>query len=251
MQMKRFGVAIALVVGLVAVAAVLRHAVDPDALWKIVHNRCVPDQAGRSDPAPCVLVDLTKRWAVFKDAVGDTQFLLLATDPVTGVEDPLVLAPQAPNYWGAAWDARRFVAQRARRSLTNDQVALAINSRAARSQNQLHIHVDCVRSDVHDALHLMQSQFTTTWIRTRIGREEYKIRRIGLQDLHDKNLFSLVAEQLAPGQGMDLETIVLIGATSHDEDGFDLLVGRAGVDGNRGSGEILQDHSCAIARTAP
>jgi CDP-diacylglycerol pyrophosphatase len=251
MQMKRFDLAIALVIGLVAIADILLHVADPDALWKIVHDRCVPDQASRSDPAPCVLVDLTKRWAVFKDAVGNTQFLLLATDRVTGVEDPLVLEPQAPNYWEAAWEARRFVAQRARRSLTNDQVALAINSRAARSQNQLHIHLDCVRSDVRDALHLKQPQITTTWIRTQLGDDEYKIRRIGLQDLHDKNLFALVAEQLEPGQGMDLETIVLIGATSHDEDGFDLLVGRAGVGGNNGSGETLQDHSCAIARTAP
>ena len=249
--MKRLVVAAAVVSGLAAIAFVVVRAADPDALWRIVHDRCVPDQASRGDPAPCVLVDLTQGWAVFKDAVGNTQFLLLATDRITGVEDPLVLAPRAPNYWEAAWQARRFVMQRASRSLSDDQLALAINSRPGRSQNQLHIHVDCVRPDVRDALRLMQSQITSTWIRTRIAGEEYKIRQIGTEDLHDKNLFALVAEQLEPGQEMDLETIVLVGATSHDEGGFDLLVGRAGTGGNRGSGEALQDHGCAVAQRAP
>jgi CDP-diacylglycerol pyrophosphatase len=246
--MKKLGVAVALVVGLAAVGLFLGH--DPDALWKIVHDRCVPGQAGRGDPAPCTLVDLTKGWAVFKDAVGNTQFLLLATDRVTGVEDPLILAPQASNYWQAAWEARRFVAQRAQRSLTDDQLSLAINSRAARSQNQFHIHVDCIRPEVRDALRLMQPQITTSWIRSKIAGQEYNIRQIGTEDLRDKNLFALVAEQLEHGHGMDLETIVLVGTTSPDQTGFDLLVGRAGIGANRGSGEALQDHGCAIARSA-
>src|ERR1700744_3058357 len=34
------------------------HAADPDALWKIVHGRCVPDQQANGKPAPCVSVSL-------------------------------------------------------------------------------------------------------------------------------------------------------------------------------------------------
>ena len=34
------------------------RAADPDALWKIVHDKCVPDQEQNGDPAPCALVDL-------------------------------------------------------------------------------------------------------------------------------------------------------------------------------------------------
>ena len=44
------------------------------------------------------------------------------------------------------------VEQRAGHGLPCDWVSLAINSAAARSQNQLHIHVDCVRADVRKAL---------------------------------------------------------------------------------------------------
>ena len=34
------------------------RAADPDALWRIVHDKCVPDQEQNGDPAPCALVDL-------------------------------------------------------------------------------------------------------------------------------------------------------------------------------------------------
>jgi CDP-diacylglycerol pyrophosphatase len=35
-----------------------RRTADPDVLWKLVHDKCVPDQQQRGDPAPCALVDL-------------------------------------------------------------------------------------------------------------------------------------------------------------------------------------------------
>ena len=56
---------------------------DPTALWTIVHDQCVPDQEASSDPAPCSLVDLDAgEWhgyAVLKDLVGATQFLVIPT----------------------------------------------------------------------------------------------------------------------------------------------------------------------------
>jgi CDP-diacylglycerol pyrophosphatase len=221
---------------------------DHNALWKIVHDRCAPEQAGHHNPAPCALVNLAEGWAVYKDSHGNTQFLLIPTDRVTGVEDPSILASHAPNYWEAAWTARSFVQQRASGTLTNDMMALAINSQWARSQNQLHIHIDCTRQDVRDALHLMQPQVGTTWTNARILGQEYAIRWLSTADLHDKNVFALAAERLESGQRMDRETIALVGVTLPDgKSGFDVLAGRLGVGGNKGSAEVLQDHGCAIA----
>jgi CDP-diacylglycerol pyrophosphatase len=115
----------------------------------------------------------------------------------------------------------------------------------------LHIHVDCIRLEVRDALRQMQSRIGTAWTSTRLSGEEYKIRRIGSEELHATNLFALVAGQLQPGQGMDLETIALVGAPTQEDGEFDLLVGRYGIGGNRGSAEALQDHGCAVAQGAP
>ncbi|MGH6976276.1 MAG: CDP-diacylglycerol diphosphatase, partial [Stellaceae bacterium] len=79
--MRRLGIS-ALLVAL-AVAAAPAHA-DPLALWRIVHDQCVPNQINRHDPSPCTLVDLARGYVVLKDRVGATQFLALPTARITG-----------------------------------------------------------------------------------------------------------------------------------------------------------------------
>src|SRR3979411_1261557 len=58
-------------------------AADPDVLWQIVSQKCVPNQQQRHAPAPCEKVDLTRGVergiAALKDIDGDTQFLLIPT----------------------------------------------------------------------------------------------------------------------------------------------------------------------------
>jgi CDP-diacylglycerol pyrophosphatase len=188
---------------------------------------------------------------VLKDRNGDSQFLLIPTDRVAGIEDPAVRGNHAPNYWEAAWVARRFVEERLSKTLSSDEISLAINSRWARSQNQLHIHIDCVRPDVREALRALQPQVGSAWSRVVIAGQDYDIRSLNADDLHNKNVFDLVADQLPPGQLMDQETIVLVGvAASRDgKNEFDLIVGRGGAGDGTGHGEDLQDHSCALAKT--
>jgi CDP-diacylglycerol pyrophosphatase len=133
---------IAVLATLAIAACTPAAAAHPDALWTIVDGQCVPDQRNNGDPAPCALVDLESGYAVLKDLVGNTQFLLIPTVRIGGIESPQILAPHAPNYFADAWRARSFVEQRAGRALPRDWLSLAINSAAARSQNQLHIHID-------------------------------------------------------------------------------------------------------------
>jgi CDP-diacylglycerol pyrophosphatase len=231
--------------GLAAVVMIERGFADPDALWQIVHDRCIPDQREHGDPAPCTLVDMADHWAVLKDRNGDSQFLLIPTDRVTGIEDPLIRGDHAPNYWEAAWVARRFVEQRLSKTLASDDISLAINSRWARSQNQLHIHIDCVRPDVRETLSALQPQVGRAWSRAVILGQNYEVRSLDADDLHSRNVFDLVADHLPPGQLMDQETIILVGAASpNGKSGFDLIAGHGGA----GHGEDLQDHSCALAK---
>src|SRR5476649_2955555 len=82
---------------------------DSDALRKIVIDQCTTHQQARGNPAPCAAIDLAGGTAILKDRNGKTQFLLIPTVPVTGIESPLVLAADAPNYWQAAWAARHLV----------------------------------------------------------------------------------------------------------------------------------------------
>ena len=224
----------------IGVAMVAARAADPDVLWKIVHGRCVPD-ARNGDPAPCALV--TADDAVLKDINGATQYLLIPTARITGIEDPAVLAPGAPNFFADAWAARRFVEARAGRALARDDVALAINPPGARSQDQLHIHIDCIRPDIRDALRALPVGAAWAPLPSPLGQQRYvAIRWPG--DALDRNPFDVLAHGL-PGarDAMGQYTLVL---TASDA-GFILLAGRIGQYGN-GHGEDLQDHACALAK---
>src|ERR1700753_2720154 len=86
-------------------AAPAARAADPDALWKIVSGRCLPDQQQSANPQPCAAVDLAGGYAIRKDINGATQFLLIPTVRLGGIESPEILAPGAPNYFAQAWAA--------------------------------------------------------------------------------------------------------------------------------------------------
>ena len=67
------------------------------------------------------------------------------------------------QYWEAAWDARRFVEEGARRQLPRDKIGMAINSAASRSQDQLHIHVACIAPKVAEFLRRHQAEIHEAW----------------------------------------------------------------------------------------
>src|SRR5689334_7751395 len=94
--LNRLTLALALILTAGTVSAAHANA-DPNALWTIVHDQCVPHQEAGGDPAPCAQVDLGAReqhgYAVLKDLVGATQFLLIPTDPVSGIESTALLRP--------------------------------------------------------------------------------------------------------------------------------------------------------------
>ena len=152
--------AIGLVTGLTAPIAL---AANPDAIWHVVHDQCATDMAANHKAAPCDTVALAGGYAVLKDLHGATQLLLIPTDRITGIEAPEILAPDAKNYWQDAWAARPIFQIRAPRPVPREDLGLAINSKYGRSQNQLHIHIDCVRPDVRQALTANQGRIGPRW----------------------------------------------------------------------------------------
>jgi CDP-diacylglycerol pyrophosphatase len=236
---------------LVATAACAPQALgDPNALWAIVNGQCVPGQQNNGDPAPCALVDLgggePRGYAVLKDLVGATQFLLIPTARVPGIESPQILAADAPNYFADAWRARSFVEQRAGRELPRDWLSLAINSADARSQDQLHIHVDCVRAGVREALAAHADDIGATWrpFPETLAGQRYRAMSIRAQELDGVNPFQLLADDLPAGDSMGAQSLVVVGDDDADGwPGFVLLAGRADVTRpGSGHGEDLQDH---------
>jgi len=226
-------------------------AADHDALKKIVLEQCVPHMQSGGDPAPCAAVDLAGGTAVLKDIKGKTEFLLIPTKIVTGIEDPQILAPDTPNYWQAAWAARKFVAERAGKPVPRDDVGLAINSAYGRSQNQFHIHVDCVKAGVKKSLTANMGKIGTAWadLDVDLAGHRYRAMRIDGDDLLGKDPFRLLADSdPAVRADMGRQTLAVIPATLADgKNGFILLNDRANIAAlDFASSSNLLDQDCAV-----
>jgi CDP-diacylglycerol pyrophosphatase len=246
------------IAGAIALASVTlvgssASADHPGARWRVVHGLCLRDMAISGVPAPCLAVDRQEGYAVVPDLSHRTQVLLVPTTRLGGIESPQVLAPDAVNYWQAAWEARRWVERRARRPLTRDKVGLAINSVFSRSQSQLHIHVDCVRPEVRRALIDSDAAIGAAWrpLPFPLAGRWYKARRLAGEDLGQRNPFELLARgDPAARRRMPLETLAVIGATFPDgSPGFYLLSDHVDLlRGDTGFAESLLDHSCAVLK---
>jgi CDP-diacylglycerol pyrophosphatase len=239
------------------------RADNPDALWRIVHDRCVPNQQAHADPEPCALVDLRgggdRGYVILKDLVGLTQYLLIPVARLAGIESAALLIPGAPNYFADAWRERGYTERAAGHPLPRDAISLAINSAFGRTQNELHIHIDCIRADVRAALLRRQATIGDDWaafVEPLVGHR-YRVMRVVADSLDAINPFILLAEGV-PGakNAMGRQTLVVVGADfGAGRRGFVILNDQ--VDGwgpgdpdagDRAGGEELQDHACSLAR---
>jgi CDP-diacylglycerol pyrophosphatase len=241
------------VAALILALPVSHAAADPNALARIVDNKCVPDEQAHDKPEPCAAVDLDGHYAILKDLVGISQFLLIASTPEPGIEGADLESRSAPNYFEDAWKSRHFMDDRLGRAVPRDDVGLAINSVDGRTQNRLHIHIDCVRAEVSQELKADAGSIGTNWtvLRGGLNGHPYRVMRVEAADLSGVNPFVLLAADLPKGDDrMGDQTLVAIASTMPDgKDGFYLLTDHVGATpGDRASGEELLDHACGVLK---
>jgi CDP-diacylglycerol pyrophosphatase len=229
---------------------------NPDILWQWVNGQCAP--AARRNiypPSPCIEVSAPQGsasgYAVFKDRDGRYQYLVMPLARVTGIESEALLARGAPNYFADAWDARRYVEAALHTSVPRDMLSLVVNSPYGRSQNQLHIHIDCVRADVHDTLRRLLPTITPHWQPLREPLPPHGHRYAAMWVPGDSltiNPFQSLAASLTPDDRMTFHSLIVVGAqSSTGEPGFILLSGKVDpMTGDRGNGDDLQDLACDL-----
>jgi CDP-diacylglycerol pyrophosphatase len=237
----------ALALACTAAACARLAAVDSNALWKIVDVRCVPSQQATGTPGQCTIVNLDKRYAILKDIVGRSQHLLIPTDRVTGIESPFILAPNAPDYWDDAWTSRLYVEKSVKRPLADNQLGLEINSQFRRSQNQLHIHIDCMQGKISDALARHAKDAPGEWHWDTLDGQRYRIMRVTSLTQAD-NPFRIVARDNPNSQAMALQTVLVTGAgPAAEQDGWLIVNSGLDIDNGSGTAEGLLDHACRVA----
>lgn len=236
------------------------HALDEvprDHLWTLIHDSCaIAAEHQVYPPSPCAEVAAiaggSGSYTVFKDHTGRFQYLVLPLAHISGIESPVLEAADTPNYFAAAWNARLYVEAALHQPIPRDAMSLAINSAYGRTQDQLHIHIDCVRPDVHQVLQRLVPTLSEQWRPLAEplppAKHRYQARWVSGSTL-PLDPFKSLAASLPRGDRMAAHSLAVVGAHSPTgEEGFILLSGR--VDeavGDRGHAEELQDIECAIA----
>ncbi|MEX3936845.1 CDP-diacylglycerol diphosphatase [Paraburkholderia phymatum] len=235
----------ALAIALCTSGCAIIAAADPNALWSIVNRQCVPVARASGGPGFCTTVDLSKRYAILKDINGNTQYLLIPTDRVTGIESPGVLDANAPEYWADAWKARQYVGSRIGLTFPPNQLGLEINSKYRRTQQQLHIHMDCMHDDIIKNLAHYRTAEPGKWQWTMLDGNRYRVMRV-LSLTGDSDPFRIVARDRQGSDAMAQQTILVTGAGPSDNDGWLVVNSGLELDDGSGTAEPLLDHSCEI-----
>lgn len=251
LKRRRGSFVLAACAALFAAGCSVLAAADPNALWQIVSVDCVPAARTKGTTGICADVDLPGHFALLKDRSGVAQHLLIPTDRISGIESPRLLQPDAPNYWADAWGARRYVeaalTNAHRSALPDDQIGLEINSAMRRSQEQLHIHIDCMRADAVAALAPYRSDPPRVWRSLTIDGTRYRVMHVP-GPAFDFNPFDIVARDATNPSAMAMQTILVTGAgPSAEQAGWLIVNSSLDADGGTGSAEILLDHRCASA----
>ncbi len=222
-----------------------------DALRQIVQEQCVAHWLAEHSPAPCQelhfahAADVDSGYALLADRKGGAHFLLIPTRTISGIEGAALLMPDSPNYFAAAWRARSRLAIVAGHDIPRSAVGLAVNPMHARGQDQLHIHIECLRPDVMQALDSNAGRLNGSWAPITLDGSSYAALEIPGEDLEAVDPFKLLAHRMPQeGRLMGDYTLVVAGMQSKSGPGFFVLASTTAA------GELLLDSSCAAARRA-
>lgn len=229
---------------------------NPGALWEIVSQECiVSDKERKSKANPCIEVNLkegkNKGYVYMKDRVGVLQYLLMPTTLISGMESPVLLKKNSPNYFYLAWEGRAWMGRTARETLSPEAASLAINSKFGRSQNHFHIHISCPKPEVHKQVSGAMAKLSDQWtlFPEKINNHTYYAKKVTPEALKDLNVFKSMADEIPDAKKNMGEFGVGMVAVKPDPKSskYDLVILASRRDasrGHRGSVEEIQNHDC-------
>ena len=229
-----------------ALFAAAASCANRDALREIVQDQCLVHWHDLHSTDPCLELHVDEGeqsgYAVLADIKGGAHFLLIPTKTISGIEDPALESPGAPSYFQAAWQAHKRLDGVIGRKVPARLVGLAVNPLHARGQDQLHIHIECLRPDVYKTLARQAGHLSASWSPVTLGGASYWVRSIS-DSLDVDNPFKLLASRPPEAdRGMNDYTLVLTGAPAENL-GFVMLASSSAA------GELLLDSTCAAVRS--
>lgn len=224
----------------------------PDSLYYVV-QACKRAQVLAGVPFPCMRVELSSGsqpgFAVVPNP-NMASVLLVPIQRISGIESPELLDEGKPNWWHLAWVSRGLLKERAKGKLARGDFALAINSREARSQNQLHIHIACTDRNLLKRIAPLEEAISGSWSRFPLDLASESWATLIKEEDLKTNLFVLLArlDQTSRGSMAEWGIAALAWTFADGSDGFLIFATRydAAIS-TSGSGTSLIDPTCMAA----
>jgi CDP-diacylglycerol pyrophosphatase len=223
------------------------NEIDRDILWRKVFLQCMPNYIESRSYYPCDYVDLVKKYVIYKVDYDRYQYLLMPSDPISGIEDPKLTRDDVPLYLSLAWKSKSFLLQKVGKAIGANFISLSVNPINARSQDQLHIHISCLSGKVlsmvaeRSAL-LSYNNWQDNFI--RFHDHFYSAIKISRRFLEVKNVFKIVKDHfISTDIDPKYSGVALI---SLRRDQFAVLIS-SGSPSMPIAPEELQDHTCRDA----
>ncbi|WP_244479669.1 CDP-diacylglycerol diphosphatase [Methylobacterium sp. Leaf111] len=234
---------------MVAIPALANLNPYRDVLWVALQG-CLLTNKTTGRAFPCLAVDLGDKerpgTAVLRAPGQPTHTVVMPTAPVAGLEAPQLQQAAGNVYWKAALAARSYVLSALGGRLPVEQIGVAVNAENGRTQDQLHIHLDCIKPTVEAALRRYAPHLRATWtaFAVRLEWSYFMARRIDAAEVDSFNPFAALMQ--LPGRNPDLRTtsFAVFAASPDDPNkGYYMLAYQA----PKAHAEMLLDHGCATA----
>ncbi|WP_336489778.1 CDP-diacylglycerol diphosphatase [Methylobacterium nigriterrae] len=176
-------------------------------LW-VALQACVLAKKTTGRTFPCLAVDLGTSdrpgTAVLRAPGQPTHTVVMPTEHIIGLEAPELQGQNGNIYWRAALAARHYVTDALHGAASIGDVGLAVNSEGGRSQDQLHIHLDCVQPSVRLALQAYARSIHHTWAAMPIALQgsRFFAMRVEAAEIESFNPFAALVR--LPGRQPDL-----------------------------------------------
>jgi CDP-diacylglycerol pyrophosphatase len=209
----------------------------PNSLWSLAQCCAKSLQSNRG----CRYYSRTDDFIILKDnsPAKPDAYLIIPTTKVTGIEDPHIFAPPVANFWVYGWrQAQIYIKKPA------IATGLAINSEFGRTQDQLHIHISCVRRDVVQTLAANGQKIggdPGAPVALALGPQHNLYRAIKATSLVARSPFELAASMPGAANDMAMQSIAVIGAGTP---GVYYVLDTTHHGANPGAAEELLDQSC-------
>lgn len=242
---------VVLSISLVVAVVIMSSFASRSALGLVI-RACEVNSTLTASPYPCLKIvhtqDPLSSYVVLREPTNKERTILAPLADVPGIEDPRLLAADAPNYFEDAWRERTDGLGLPAWKDSPRNFALAINAANWRTQDRLHIHMGCQTPRFRALLKTHATEIGSgrfTNLKTKAG---WWAIFYEADDLSNMNPLKLVADGIV-GARSNMENVVIgvfSSKSAEGQHGFYILARIIGENNVRGSAEDMIDPKCQL-----